>query len=153
MTWTDFTEKEVSALPKDAGVYALAISEHASRWVYVGQSGSLRTRVMYHFYGKSAQANRILPYGPKRVGYEKVNGGVAARLAREAQLTKERHPYFLDHCLERWIPPSLYKVRWAQEESLASVKSLKKNSVLLQTPFLRKLSCIFTAFFVAFFAE
>ena len=59
MTWTDFTEKEVSDLPKAAGVYALAISEHASRWVYVGETGSLRKRVMYHLgiiYQVSQQA-------------------------------------------------------------------------------------------------
>ena len=146
MVWINFTEKEILTLPEYAGVYALAICEHDSRWVYVEETGGLRRRILYHFYGQSTQARCILPYAPKRVGYEKVNGGTATRLAREHQLTTERSPYYYD----QKTPPSPDKVKAAWEESHLSTKSLKRNSILLQTPFLHKLFCIFTASFAVF---
>ena len=91
MFWINFTEKEILTLPKDAGVYALAVSEHDALWVYVGESSNLQRRIWQHFLGESPQSRCIHRYAPKRVGIERISHH-PTRIERENQLILEKYP-------------------------------------------------------------
>jgi excinuclease UvrABC nuclease subunit len=93
-TWNDFTRPNVDQVPEIGGVYMLADPSSGQVAVfYVGQSGTLRSRLTQHLYEQeNACIRRHLQLGTRHFCYKSVVGGEEARRTEEARLIAQYRP-------------------------------------------------------------
>ncbi len=93
--WYDFTQRNVDQVPEIGGVYMLADSSsglHPAVF-YVGQSGTLRSRLTQHLHeADNACVRRHVGLGTRRFCYKAVVGGEDTRRQEEARLIAQYRP-------------------------------------------------------------
>ena len=90
METVEFKSLDIAAfVPNSAGVYIIADS--SNRAIYIGQSETLRNRLLEHAGGTSDQSGCISREFPNKV-YYKLIMDQGERLKAEQDLIRDRHP-------------------------------------------------------------
>ena len=90
MTWHSWNKAEINPLPNSPGVYAI---RRNTRWIYVGQSERIRSRVENHYDGSSDLSSCIRKNSPTHVGYEIIHNFYEGS-RREQQLIRKNNPIY-----------------------------------------------------------
>ncbi len=91
-TWHAFTSVNVDQVPEAGGVYVLG-DGRGDPVFYVGQSGTLRTRLAQHLTETANLCiSRHVRAGATSFAYKVVLGGESARVNEEAKLIREFGP-------------------------------------------------------------